>query len=211
MLHVLMMVVLPVACETAPQREQVETVQTDSLEQVYSGGQTWDGFFTAVNRRRELWQRNWSIARVPTDLLERARAAGSGWRILVITEPGCSDSANSVPYIAKLADELGLGIRFVNSTTGKPWMEAHRATDGRAATPTVLILDEQYRLRGCWIEQPVALQKIWLPIVARGETAEHVDEKMDWYARDEGRETLRELIEVLEAAHREEMICPGVG
>ena len=183
---------------------------TDSLEAAYASGQTWAAFYAGVNRRRDLWIRNWTNARIAPDILERARAAGP-WRILVITEPGCSDSANSIPYIARLVEETpGLELRLVNSTAGRPWMEAHRTTDGRAATPTILILDDAYRIRGCWIEQPVKLQAFWLPVVARGAMSEEVGKKMAWYAEDEGRETLREFVEVLEGAHSGNVICPGL-
>lgn len=184
--------------------------RADSLESLYASGQTWAAFYEGVNRRRELWMRNWTNARVAPDIAERARAAGP-WRILVITEPGCSDSANSVPYIAKLVEQTpGLEVRLVNSTSGRPWMEAHRTTDGRAATPTILVLDDAYRIRGCWVEQPVKLQAFWLPVVARGTMSEEVGKKMAWYAEDEGRETLREFVEVLEGARSGNVICPGL-
>ncbi len=184
--------------------------QADSLQRVYDGGQTWERFYEAANARRALWVENWTNASVPDALAARARAAGS-WRILVITEPRCSDSVNSVPYIAKLIELTpGLEMRLVSSRVGRPWMEAHRSPDGRASTPTVLVLDEEYRIRGCWIEQPAALQAFWLPVVARGTMAEEVGEKMAWYARDEGRETLREIVEVLEGARTGQVVCPGL-
>jgi hypothetical protein len=182
----------------------------DSLESVYKGGQTWKAFFEGVDRRKELWVQNWAIARVPKELADRARKVSGPWHILVITEPGCSDSVNSIPYIAKLVEETpGLELRLVNSTVGRPWMEAHRSADGRGATPTVLVLDADFKLRGCWVEQPVALQAFWLPVVARGTMAQEVGEKMAWYAKDEGRETLREFVEVLEGAFSGNVVCPG--
>jgi hypothetical protein len=147
---------------------------------------------------------------VPDALAARARDAGK-WRVLIITEPGCSDSANSVPHIAKLVQETpGLELRLTDSTVGRPWMEAHRSPDGRASTPTVLVLDEQFTIRGCWIEQPAALQEIWLPIVARGTAAAELERKMDWYAADGGREILREIVEVLEGARDGRPKCPGM-
>jgi len=75
----------------------------------------------------------------------------------------------------------------------------------------VLVLDEGYEIRGCWVEQPAGLQPIWLPIVARGTMAEELDKKMTWYEEDEGRETLRELVEVLEGADSGQVTCPGLG
>jgi hypothetical protein len=31
--------------------------------------------------------------------------------------------------------------------------------------------DEGYGIRGCWVEQPAALQAFWLPALTRGEAA----------------------------------------
>ena len=209
MMHPLM--VLALLASPCPGSAAGAASPSDSLREVYEAGQTWESFYEGADRRRELWVRNWTNARVPDDLAARARLAGGPWRILVITEAGCSDSVNSVPYIARLVEGTpGLEMRVVRSAEGRPWMEAHRSPDGRAATPTVLVLDGDYRIRGCWVEQPVGLQAFWLPVVARGAMSENVDEKMAWYARDEGRETLREIVEVLEGARAGEVICPGL-
>jgi hypothetical protein len=181
-----------------------------ALAAVYMDGRTWESFLEDVDRRRELWIETWRTAVVPESLATRARGAGA-WRILIITIPGCSDSANSVPYIAKLVQQTpGLELRLVDATVGRPWMEAHRSTDGRASTPTVLVLDERSTIQGCWVEQPTALQEIWLPIVARGAASAELERKLDWYAADAGREILREIVEVLEAARDGQPICPGM-
>ena len=197
--------------EAAPLALAYAAPVADSLATLYTRGQTWDAFYDGVDRRRELWVQNRVHAKVPEDLAARAQMVGGPWRVLVITEPGCSDSANSIPFIAKLVEGTpGLELRLVNATAGRPWLEAHRSPDGRAATPTVLVLDEEFRIRGCWIEQPVALQAFWLPVVARGTMSEEVGAKMAWYATDEGRETLREFVEVLEGARSGEVVCPGL-
>ena len=181
-----------------------------ALAAAYRDGRTWEVFLAGVDRRRELWIDTWRAATVPEHLAIRARNAGE-WRILIITVPGCSDSANSVPVIARLVQQTpGLELRLVDSAIGRPWMEAHRSPDGRASTPTVLILDDQFAVLGCWVEQPAALQEIWLPIVARGAASAELDRKMDWYAADAGREILREIVEVLEGARDGRPICPGM-
>lgn len=181
-----------------------------ALAAVYRDGNSWESFLAGVDRRRDLWIDTWRSATVPEPLAIRARSAGE-WRLLVITVPGCSDSANSVPVIAKLVEQTrGLDLRIVDSTIGRPWLEAHRSPDGRASTPTVLVLDDQFAIQGCWVEQPAALQEIWLPILARGAASRELDRKMDWYAADAGREILREIIEVLEGARDGHPICPGM-
>jgi hypothetical protein len=195
----------PAACgpEFAPHADT-------AIARVYRDGKTWEAFLADVDRRRELWNETWRTASVPEHLADRARSSGE-WRVLIITVPGCSDSANSVPYIARLVEQTpGLELRLVDATMGRPWLEAHRSPDGRAATPTVLVLDGEFRIRGCWVEQPAALQTIWLPIVARGAASAELDRKMSWYAADAGREILREIVEVLEGARDGRPICPGM-
>jgi hypothetical protein len=185
----------------------------DPLRDVYAAGIAWADFLDRVqtNQRRALWDANWESGQVPEDLLARARAAGGPWRILAITDPACSDSVNTVPYLAHLAEALpSIEIRIVSALLGRPWMEAHRSPDGRASTPTVLLLDEDYTLRGCWIEQPQGMAAFWLDVVARGTMTAEVGRKMAWYAEDAGRSTLEEFIEVMEAAHAGTPICPGM-
>jgi hypothetical protein len=179
---------------------RLPVVASDSLRAAFEGGQRWAAFYAGVNRRRETWDKAWALS-VPDSLLARARAAGP-WRVIAIAEPGCSDSANSVPILARLAEGApNIDLRVVDSKVGKPWMEAHRTSDGRAATPTFLVLDDQFRIRGCWVERPQALQDFLRT------KSDSFDSKMDWYVKDEGREIMRELVEMLEAAKTETPVC----
>ena len=88
-----------------------------------------------------------------------------------------------------------------------PLMERYPTRDGRAATPTVLLLDPDFNVRGCWVEQPAKLQEFWLPILASGTARENFQKKMDWYRDDQGRETVREIVEIMEAASEGRRIC----
>jgi hypothetical protein len=195
------------AADVAPAGAALPIIASDSLKAAFESGQRWTDFYPTINRRKETWDRTLANAKIPDSLATRARSAGA-WKVLVITEPGCSDSANSVPLIARLAELVpSLELRLVNSTIGKPWMEAHRTPDGRPATPTVLLLDDTFRIRGCWVEQPKALQDFWLPIIAKKETGARFEEKMAWYVKDDGREILRELVEMLEGAKGDAPVC----
>jgi hypothetical protein len=199
----------------SPEAPVIVSVMTpdDRLRQTFEKGQTWDVFLGTVpaNARKLLWDRNWATGTVPAELLARARATGGPWKILAITDPACSDSVNTVPYLAHLASVLAeVEMRVVNAIVGRPWMEAHRSPDGRASTPTVLLLDDEFRIRGCWIEQPVGLQGFWLDVVARGTQTREVGRKLAWYEEDAGVSTLREFVEVMEAANSGSPLCPGL-
>jgi hypothetical protein len=200
MIHFLALAAICVTQGTAPARVERSVVQievSDSLSAAFEGGQRWADFYAAVNRRKETWDRAWAI-RVPDSLLARARAVGPV-RVMAITEPGCSDSANSVPILARLAEGApNLDLKLIDSKKGKGWMEAHRTPDGRGATPTFLVLDDQFRIRGCWVERPQALKDF---------LAKDGGDKMKWYEDDAGREIMRELVEILEAAKTDRPIC----
>lgn len=183
----------------------------DSLRHVYETALTWEAFFHQADDRRELWIEHWENATPHAELVERAEAAGGSWHLLAIAVAGCSDSVGTLPYVASLADAVpSLGFRIADPEVGRPWMEAFRSPDGRATTPTILLLDEEHELRGCWIEMPASVWEFWQPALERGEAEQMLDRKMAWYLEDQGREALTDLMEILEAAQRGEVICPGL-
>ena len=178
------------------------------LETLYSQGRTYVEFRDAATRRVEAWHEHYANAQVTDALLARAQAVPGNWKLLVIAEDWCGDSANTIPYIAKLVDIAGnLDLRIINSTAGREIMEAHRTPDGRAATPTVVLLTDDYQHSGCWVERPLKLATWFLANKEVLEEEELYDQKYAWYDEDQGRETVREIIELMEAAASGETIC----
>jgi len=161
---------------------------------LYESGETFVAFVSKATARKEQWEGYYAMKVAPDALVARAAAAGPGWKLLVVTVPGCSDSVNSVPYLASFLDRVpSIEMRLINSTVGRSVMEAHRTPDGRAATPTVILLDDQFNERGCWIERPVAL-------IARMTSGETFEGKMQWYDKDRGASSLEEIVQMIEAA-----------
>ncbi|NNE69331.1 MAG: hypothetical protein HKN29_03080 [Rhodothermales bacterium] len=182
----------------------VAAVPDSLLKDLYESGQSYAAFLEDAERRKAMWEANTEKAGVPEDLLERAAAVGGTWHLLVIAVDGCSDSANVIPYLAALTDAVdGLEMRIVDSTQGRALMNAHRTPDGRAATPTVLLLDSAFNNAGAFIERPAPLQE-WA-MTSREELgdAEYLTQKLAWYDEDMGRTTLVEMIEILETASAE--------
>ncbi|MEX2528195.1 MAG: thioredoxin family protein [Gemmatimonadota bacterium] len=181
----------------------------DTLQATYHRGIPYAEFISQAEGRRELWLSNTEGARLAPDMLERTRALGSQWYILAVTVDACSDSVSTLPYLARLAQEAeNVEIRMVAPTWGQFLMDAHTSPDGRATTPTVILLDAGFRKVGCWVEQPTALQSWWLDPDPQGTSDERFARKMAWYENDGGRETVREVVEILEAAARGQHICP---
>lgn len=183
-------------CTAAPGSEtRVTNYAADTAySALYESGETFAAFVEKATARKAQWERNYALQVAPDALVTRAAAAGSGWKLLVVTVAGCSDSVNIVPYVASLLDKVpSIEMRLINPTVGKGVMESHRTADGRAATPTFILLDDQFNERGCWVERPSAL-------VALMNSGTSFDGKMEWYDKDRGASSLEEIVQMIEAA-----------
>jgi hypothetical protein len=190
---------------------QVTSVDS-TYARLFAEGRTFADFLARAERRKEQWERNFKQAVIPDALLARARAARGPWKLLVVAVDGCSDSVNTIPYLAKLAEQLmGVELRIIGSDVGRGIMDAHKTPDGRGATPTVLLLDANHAERGCWVERPGALVS-WLATEQSKRSAdEQFEGKMQWYDADKGQRTLDDLVDMMEKAARGESACTAGG
>ncbi len=172
----------------------------DSVRELYQSGQLFGDFLGAAKSRVESWKGNYRRGVLDPGVLARARAVPGTWRLLVVAEDWCGDSANTIPYVATLVDSLRgkVEMRLVRSTQAHWLMERHPTWDGRAATPTIILLDEQWREVGCWVERPSALGKWTREQQSKLSHDDFLSRKYAWYDADGGKETVREVVEMLE-------------
>ncbi len=169
---------------------------SDSLAALFQRGRSYPAFLEAAKARRETWLENTDAATLDLPVLARARAVPGPWQLLVVAEDWCGDSANTIPYIARLVDSVpAITLRIVNSTDGHWVMERYRTPDGRAATPTVVLLDPAGDPAGCFVERPAPLRAALE--AAPGSRMETITA---WRRTDAGRSTVREIVALLEAA-----------
>src|SRR5687768_7932299 len=124
MITTLLLAVGATVCSVEPSHESRATshqVAVDSTyKALYESGSTFADFVAAATARKEQWEGNYALKIAPDALVTRATAAGSGWKLLVVTVPGCSDSVNIVPYVASLLDKVpSVEMRLINATVGK--------------------------------------------------------------------------------------------
>jgi hypothetical protein len=176
---------------------------------LFRDGADYATFRDAATRRVSQWRDTYANAVIADALRTRVERLPSTWNLLVVADDGCSDSAASIPWIARLADATGnLSLRIVRSGAARPLLETHRTPDGRAATPTILVLDSELREVGCWIERPAPLQAWALSARASLTDQEFLREKTAWYETDAGKTTLDEIVTLLESAARGVPACP---
>jgi hypothetical protein len=166
----------------------------------YNKGITFAEFLDRARARRDEWRQRYNDATVTPDLVTRMRALPDRRLILAVAEDWCSDSVNTVPYVARLVDGAPerLSLRIIDSHAGRPVMNAHLTPDGRAATPTIVVLREDGEVLGSWVERPSTAQSWFLE---QRKTVKHDplhERLMTWYAEDAGRTTLAEMAALLE-------------
>ncbi len=201
-----MLWMVAVACLADP--AGVPAVRSDSLVRLYEGGRTWAEFFEAAKARKPMWTDNYQAGAPDSAVVDRAKAVGGQWRILAVAEDWCGDSANTVPYLVRLSEQVpGLEIRIANSKDGRWLMERHRTPDGRAATPTIVLLDPAGAERGCLVERPLKLREWVSENKPKLSDDDFQKAKMTWYREDRGRETVQEMVSLLEAAGKGPTTC----
>jgi Thioredoxin len=177
----------------------VVSLQAAALEpaRLFEAGEPWERYLDRVDRQRELWVRTSADATVSPELVERVRRAGQDLQLLVVAEDWCPDSAYSVPYVARLAALAQVPIRIVDRATGESLMRAHRTTDGRTATPTVVLLRQGVDV-GAWVERPAVLQELFRSIGTSPESARRFAQRGEWYEADRGVTVLKEIVALVE-------------
>jgi hypothetical protein len=204
---------VPVAAATpgtpaAHAADSRNAIPDSTYQRLFDGGVTMDAFLASAKARKEQWAANYARGVVADAVLTRARSAPGPWKLLVVAVDGCSDSVNTIPYVARLAEQvMGVELRIIDSKAGREVMDAHRTPDGRGATPTVILLDANYRERGCWIERPTELRDWILENKGKLKDSEIFERKMSWYDEDVGAKTLVDIAAMFEAAGKGEVKC----
>jgi hypothetical protein len=151
-------------------------------------------FVQEADGSHDLWSGMYRIARIPDWALEAARSTGTKHHLLVLAEDWCGDGANTVPYLAKLADQSrSQEVRVLRRDEHPDVMDRY-LTAGARAIPIVIVLDRQFREVGHWGPRPEALQS-WVREARQSvDRAKLYPQIRRWYARDKGESTLREVV-----------------
>lgn len=171
-----------------------------SLRDRYLAAPDFPGMLAAAEKNVELWAAIWRLAKVDEEFVRRVAALPGDWHLLVLSEDWCGDAVNTVPIVAKLAERSpNTDLRVLGRDTNPDLMNAH-LTGASRSIPVVIALDESFEERGWWGPRPTVLQH-W--VSGHGQLLEKTAryrEARVWYARDQGRTTLEEVVGMLERA-----------
>lgn len=157
-------------------------------------------FVAQAQANVDLWRDTYRLARVPDGAADRLAAVPGRWHLLVLVEDWCGDAVNTVPMLARLTELVpNVDLRIVGREANPDLMDAH-LTNGTRSIPVVILLDEHHVERGWWGPRPRALQEWVLREGMQLEKAERYRRVRGWYARDRGRSTVDEVIDLVACA-----------
>jgi len=161
---------------------------------------TFEAYLDEVVKNRELWHGLYERVELPDEAVAEARSVSGSWHLLALTEDWCGDAVNTLPAVARLADAAGWDLRMMSRDDNPDLMDSH-LTGGRSRSiPVVIVYDEDFREVGWWGPRPGELQAWVLGDGLAMPSPERYKVVRRWYAKDRGRTTLDELLDVFRQA-----------
>lgn len=168
------------------------------LQDRFDGGSTFDEVLARPKIHGELWESIYRRAALDEAAMRRTSAISGNFHLLAINEDWCGDSANILPWVARLAEASEhLELRIIGRDANRDLMDAHLTGTARSI-PIIIVYDEEFHERGHWGPRPGPLQQ-W--VMTEGLALPKPDRYPHiraWYARDKGRTIVSELLSIIE-------------
>ncbi len=176
---------------------------TRTLEQArFEAAPSFAQYLSSVVKNRELWHGITEGVRLPEELVASARDVPGRWRLLALSEDWCGDAVNLLPVVARLAEAVGWDMRVLGRDENPDIMDEH-LTDGRSRSiPVVIVYDEDFNEVGWWGPRPAEIQAWVMSEGIAMPSSERYKVVRRWYAKDRGRTTIEELLEVFTQVKR---------
>ena len=153
----------------------------------------YDDFVAASTQHCGLWEGVYKFARLP-EWSNGLDLGATPRRLLVLAEDWCGDASNTIPVLARLADQVpGLELRVLRRDEHPAVMDAY-LTNGARSIPIVIALDADFGELGHWGPRPTELQAWGMDNRGSMPKAELYPLARKWYARDRGATTLGEVL-----------------
>lgn len=156
----------------------------------------YERYVAESTEHRALWEGVYRLARIPSWALD-AVPPDASVRLLVLAEDWCGDASNTVPIVARLAEQSpGLELRVLRRDQHPEVMDRY-LTNGSRSIPIIVALDREFRELGHWGPRPSELQSFVLANKGTIPKAELYPQVRRWYARDRGETTLRDVLAII--------------
>ena len=159
-------------------------------------------FLDSVKKNRDMWHAVYKRTRLPVEVVDEAMRLEGPWRLAALSEDWCGDAVNTLPVIARLAECAGWDLRVFGRDDNPDIMDAHLSNGSSRSIPVVIVYDKDFKEVGWWGPRPREIQS-W--VRDKGFSLSSSDRYKvirTWYARDRGRTTLMEILDIIRAATR---------
>ena len=166
----------------------------------FENAETFEEYLETVDKNRELWHAVHERVRLPGGAIEGAKRIPGHWRLVALSEDWCGDAVNTLPVIARLAKEAGWDFRVLGRDANPDLMDTH-LTNGRSRSiPIVIVYDEDFEEIGWWGPRPSEIQAWVMGEGLSMSAPERYKVIRRWYAKDRGKSTLAELLDLFPRA-----------
>jgi hypothetical protein len=161
---------------------------------------TFEQYLETVDKNRELWHAVHERVRLPDEVVEKAADMPGSWHLVALSEDWCGDAVNTLPVIARLAEEAGWDLRVMGRDDNLDLIDSH-LTNGRSRSiPVVIAYDENFEEVGWWGPRPGEIQSWVMDEGLSMSSPERYKVIRRWYAKDRGKTTLAEMLNLLSPA-----------
>jgi glutaredoxin-related protein len=123
---------------------------------------------------------------------------------MVITENWCGDSAQNLPYLAKISKlNNNIKLRIILRDSHPEIMDSY-LTNGTRSIPKLVVFDAEGNERFSWGPRPMEVQKLFSQWKAEGIVKPELYEKLHlWYSKDKGKSIEKEILQLIQSLNLE--------
>jgi hypothetical protein len=167
----------------------------------FESGLRFDEFLAQAEKHADLWRDIHARAQVSAAAIAAVEATGRQWHLLVLSEDWCGDAVNTVPVVARLAEQASnLDMRILARDEHLDVMDRHLSPTGGRAIPVVIVLDDGFNEVGWWGSRPAELQAWYLSEGPALDKIARYKQARTWYARDRGASVVAEILAIINGA-----------
>lgn len=180
--------------------------------QRYAAALSIEDYVESTRKNTDFWRGVLRTARLSDDMAVRAGALTGTYHLLALSEDWCGDAVNTLPVVARLAEAMpDCELRILGRDANPDLMNAH-LTNGTRSIPVVIAYDGTFEEIGWWGPRPTPLQARFIEELRKLPKDERNLAVRTWYARDRGRTTAVEVLDLLTGGRPEpSTAAPPVG
>lgn len=178
----------------------IEVKVNDVNRERFERAATFGEYLETVDKNRDMWHGVYQRVRVPEEVVAEASQIPGDWHLVALSEDWCGDAVNTLPVIARLAEEAGWDLRVFGRDDNPDLMDGH-LTNGRSRSiPVVIVYDDDFNEIGWWGPRPGEIQSWVMDEGLSMPSPDRYKVIRTRYAKDRGHTTLAEILGIMGAA-----------